>query len=76
MPLTLIPSDSPSERALAEAEARVRAGIVDDYLTAVRRGDALGQLAAEYLARQIDASTADGPRLLDELAGLTQPAAA
>jgi hypothetical protein len=76
MSLTLIPSDGPSERALAEAEAAVRAGVVSDYVTAVRTGDRLAQLAAEYLAGQIDRSTPDGPRLLDELAGLNQPAAA
>ncbi|MFC8273774.1 hypothetical protein ACFUJR_14875 [Streptomyces sp. NPDC057271] len=76
MPLTLIPSDGPSEQALAEAEAAVRAGVVADYLTAIRTGNRLGQLSAEYLAAQIDASTTDGPRLLDELADLTQPAAA
>lgn len=74
--LTLIPSDGPSESELAEIEASVRAGVVADYLTAVRRGDRLGQLAAEHLAAQIDQSTPDGPRLLDELAGLNQPAAA
>lgn len=74
--LTLIPSDGPSERELAEIEASVRAGVVADYVIAVRVGDRLGQLAAEHLAKQIDASTADGPRLLDELAGLNQPAAA
>lgn len=76
MPLTLIAADGPSEQALAEAEACVRAGIVDDYLTAVRTGDRRGQLAAEFLAAQIDASTLDGPRLRDELDGLNQPAAA
>ena len=76
MPLILIAADSPSERALAEAEARVRASVVADYFTAASRGDQLGMLAAEYLAAQIDSSTTDGPRLLDELAGLNQPAAA
>jgi len=74
--LVLIPSDGPSERQLAEIEASVRAGVVADYLTAVRTGNLLDQLSAEYLAAQIDQSTPDGPRLLDELAGLSQPAAA
>ncbi|MER6098371.1 hypothetical protein ABT154_21435 [Streptomyces sp. NPDC001728] len=74
--LALIPSDGPSEQELAEAEATVRAGIVADYVLAVRTRDLLGQLAAEYLAKQIDQSTVDGPRLLDELAGLNLPAAA
>ncbi|MFH8627781.1 hypothetical protein ACH4A8_38840 [Streptomyces vietnamensis] len=74
--LVLIPSDGPSEQELAEIEAAVRAGVVADYLAALRTGNALDQLAAEYLAKQIDQSTPDGPRLLDELAGLTQPAAA
>ncbi|MFI8962073.1 hypothetical protein ACIGO8_08150 [Streptomyces sp. NPDC053493] len=72
----LIPSDGPSDRQLAEVEAGVRASVVADYLTAQRAGDQTGLLAAEYLAAQIDNSTPDGPRLLDELAGLTQPAAA
>jgi hypothetical protein len=74
--LIFIPSDGPSEQELAEIEATVRASIVADYLTAVRTGNLLDQLAAEYLAKQIDQSTADGPRLRDELAGLNQPAAA
>ena len=74
--LVLIPSDGPSEQELAEIEATVRAGVVADYLTAVRTGNLLDQLSAEYLAAQIDQSTPDGPRLLDELAGLNQPAAA
>ncbi|MEV4424038.1 hypothetical protein AB0K23_01415 [Streptomyces sp. NPDC049602] len=74
--LALIPSDGPSEQELAEIEATVRAGVVADYLTAVRTGNLLDQLSAEYLAKQIDQSTPDGPRLLDELAGLNQPAAA
>lgn len=76
MSLVLIPSDGPSERELAEIEAAVRAGIVADYVVAHRLGDRLGMLAAEHLAAQIDASTPDGPRLADELAGLNQPAAA
>ena len=75
MPI-LIPSDGPSESELAEIEASLRAGVVADYLLAVRTGNRLDQLAAEHLAAQIDASTPDGPRLLDELADLTQPAAA
>ncbi|GAA2803214.1 hypothetical protein [Streptomyces showdoensis] len=75
MPLLAL-SDGPSENELAGIEAAVRASIVADYLKAARRGDRLGQLAAEHLAAQIDASTPDGPRLLDELADLTQPAAA
>ncbi|MEU8525278.1 hypothetical protein AB0C77_06695 [Streptomyces sp. NPDC048629] len=74
--IALIAADGPFEQALAEAQARVRAGIVDDYLKAVRTGDHIGQLAAKEMAAQIDASTLDGPRLLDELAGLNQPAAA
>ncbi|GGU91124.1 hypothetical protein GCM10010275_30250 [Streptomyces litmocidini] len=74
--LALIPSDGPSEQQLAEIEAGIRAGIVADYLTAVRTGNVLDQLSAEYLAARIDESTPDGPRLLDELADLTQPAAA
>lgn len=72
----LIPSDGPSPQQIAEIEAGVRAGVVADYLAADRRGDLLGRLAAEYLAARIDESTPDGPRLLDELAGLHQPAAA
>lgn len=72
----LIPSDGPSPQQIAEIEAGVRAGVVADYLTAVRTGSLLDQLAAEYLAARIDESTPDGPRLVDELAGLHQPAAA
>ncbi|MZE56145.1 hypothetical protein GTY86_33725 [Streptomyces sp. SID5770] len=74
--LALIPSDGPSEQQLAEIEAGVRASVVADYLTAQRTGDRLALLAAEYLAARIDESTPDGPRLIDELAGLNQPAAA
>lgn len=72
----LIPSDGPSERQLAEIEAGVRAGVVTDFLAAQSRGDSLGQLEAEYLAAQIDRSTPDGPRLLDEIAALTYRTAA
>ena len=75
MPI-LILSDGPSENELAEIEASLRAGVVADYVIAVRCGDRLGQLPAEHLAAQIDASTPDGPRVLDELADLNQPAAA
>ena len=67
MPFALISSDGPSEQALADAEAAVRAGIVRDYYAAVRTGDRLAQLAAEYLAVQVDNATPDGPRLVDEL---------
>ncbi|PVC73490.1 hypothetical protein [Streptomyces sp. CS081A] len=74
--LALIPADGPSEQQLAEIEAGVRAGVVADYLAAVRAGDLLGQLNAEYIAARIDESTPDGPRLADELADLNQPAAA
>ncbi|MFD3532063.1 hypothetical protein [Streptomyces sp. NPDC058664] len=74
--LALIPSDGPSEQQLAEIEAGVRAGVVTDFLTAQSKGDSLGQLAAEYLAEQIDASTPDGPRLADELDALRYSAAA
>jgi hypothetical protein len=75
MPMTLI-ADEPTPAALAEAEAAVRAGIVTDWLTADSQGDRLGALAAEYLARQVDASTQDGPRLMDEIAALRQLSAA
>ncbi|MEU2236156.1 hypothetical protein [Streptomyces vietnamensis] len=74
--LVLIPSDGPSEQELAEIEAAVRAGVVADYLAALRTGNALDRFAAEYLAERIDASTPDGPRLRDELDGLNLPAAA
>jgi hypothetical protein len=69
MPVTLLAADEPMPRALAEAEARIRAGIVTDYLVARRAGDQLGMRSAEHLAAQVDASTPDGPRLLDELYG-------
>ncbi|MEE1813527.1 hypothetical protein PUR59_00480 [Streptomyces sp. SP18ES09] len=74
--LVLIPSDGPSEQELAEIEAGLRAGVVTDFLAAQRAGDRLGMFAAEHLAERIDDSTPDGPRLRDELAGLSQPAAA
>jgi hypothetical protein len=67
--MTLIAADEPMPRALAEAEARIRGGILADYLTARRRGDHSGALVAEQLAAQVDNSTPDGPRLLDELYG-------
>ncbi|MER5312703.1 hypothetical protein ABT034_33575 [Streptomyces sp. NPDC002773] len=73
--LALIPSDGPSEQ-LAEIEASVRASVITDFLAALRTGSALDRFAAEYLAERIDASTPDGPRLRDELAALSQPAAA
>jgi hypothetical protein len=74
--LALIPSDGPSEQQLAEIEAGVRASVITDFLKAQQQGDSLAQLEAEYLAAQIDRSTPDGPRLLDELAALTRPSAA
>lgn len=73
--LALIPSDGPSERQLAEIEAGVRAGVVTDFLNAQSRGDSLGQLAAEYLAEQIDRHAPEGPRLLDEIDALRYRAA-
>ncbi|MEK9524040.1 hypothetical protein MIU24_32405 [Streptomyces venezuelae] len=73
--LALIPSDGPSEQ-LAEIEAAVRASVVTDFLTALRTGNRLGLLEAEYLAAQIDKSTPDGPRLTDELDAIRQPTAA
>lgn len=76
MPVTLIAADEPLPQALAEAEARIRASIVTDYAAAVARRDYPAALIAEDLAAKVDASTPDGPRLLDELAGLHQPAAA
>lgn len=66
--LRLLTADDDSADVLAEAEDAVRAGIVHDYWTAVDRGDRLGALQATFLARQIDASTPHGPRLIDELA--------
>ncbi|MFE7580768.1 hypothetical protein ACFU5Y_04270 [Streptomyces gardneri] len=74
--LTLIPSDGPSEQQLAEIEAGVRASVITDFLKAQQKGNSLGQLEAEYLAAQIDRSTPDGPRLLDELDALRQSTAA
>ena len=74
--LALIPSDGPSEQQLAEIEAGIRAGVVADYLAALRTGNVLDRFAAEYLAERIDEHTPDGPRLRDELDGLNLPAAA
>ncbi|NWF25262.1 hypothetical protein HW130_03115 [Streptomyces sp. PKU-EA00015] len=65
--LRLITADDDSADVLAAAEDAVRAGIVHDYWTAIDKGDQLGALAAVFLARQIDASTPHGPRLIDEL---------
>lgn len=75
MPMTLI-ADEPSDAAIEEAEAAVRAQIVTDYVTAIRRGDVVSAAQAECLAIQLDALSPDGPRLADELAGLNLPAAA
>ncbi|MGW2113754.1 hypothetical protein [Streptomyces zhihengii] len=61
-------SDDPTAETLAAAEDNVRAGIVHDFWTAKDRGDRLAALQAEFMARQVDASTPTGPRLLDELA--------
>ncbi|MFE9738840.1 hypothetical protein [Streptomyces sp. NPDC006477] len=72
--LVIVPSDGPSEQ-LAEVEASVRAGVVTDYLAALRTGSILDRFAAEYLAERIDESTTDGPRLRDELDALRQLAA-
>jgi hypothetical protein len=66
---TLIAADDPMPQALAEAEARIRAGILADYLTARSRRDHTAALLAEQLAAQVDDCTPDGPRLLDELYG-------
>lgn len=67
MSLTLISADDPTGEALAAAEDTVRAGIVHDYWTATAAGDQLGALAAQFMAQQVDASTPNGPRLMDEL---------
>ncbi|WP_030319635.1 hypothetical protein [Streptomyces flavochromogenes] len=72
--LALVPSDGPSEQ-LAQIEASVRASVVTDFLAAQQKGNLLGQLAAEFLASQIDDSTPDGPRLTDELDALRNLAA-
>ena len=72
--LRLITADDDSAEVLAAAEDAVRAGIVHDYWTAVDKGDRLAALQAVFLARQIDASTPHGPRLIDEIT--TSPIAA
>jgi len=50
--------------------------LIADYLAALRTGDALELARIEALAADYDAFSSGGPRLLDELAGLHQPAAA
>lgn len=50
--------------------------LISQYLTALRTGDALEIARVEAIAADYDTHNPHGPRLLDELAGLTQPAAA
>lgn len=50
--------------------------LITDYLAALRAQDRLEMARIEALAADYDAFDPDGPRLLDELADLNQPAAA
>lgn len=50
--------------------------LITDYLAALRTQDLLEMARIEALAADYDALDPDGPRLLDELAGLSLPAAA
>ncbi|MER7517805.1 hypothetical protein [Streptomyces sp. NPDC126499] len=49
--------------------------LIEQYLTALRAGDLLDMARIEAKAADYDAHNPEG-RLLDQLAGLTQPAAA
>ncbi|MFB7605259.1 hypothetical protein [Streptomyces gardneri] len=50
--------------------------LIAEYLTALRARDALDMARIEAIAADYDAYNPDGPRLLDQLADLNQPAAA
>ena len=50
--------------------------LIRQYLTALRTGDELDMARIEAKAVDYDAHNPHGPRLLDQLADLTQPAAA
>ncbi|MFJ3812260.1 hypothetical protein ACIPWE_38595 [Streptomyces sp. NPDC090073] len=75
--LTLITSASrPSQPAIDEAEAAVRAQYVSHYLTDTRRGDVIARDWTLYEIEMYDAANPSLPPLMDEIRGLHLPAAA
>lgn len=74
--LTLISAEDPFEAVAAEAEASVRAGYIADYLAADRDGDPVTRAWIAYEVEQYDAANPEQPPLMDEIRGLSLPAAA
>lgn len=74
--LTLISSEDPFEQVVEQAEAAVRASFIADYLAASRAGDVIGLDRLAYEIELYDAANPEQPPLMDEIAGLSTPAAA
>lgn len=74
--LTVVSADDPFERLLADAEAKIRAGLLADYRAAVRSGDVIDLDWTRYEIQRYDAARPGQPRLAAELDGFHYPAAA
>jgi hypothetical protein len=74
--LTLISAEDPFERVVEQAEAAVRAGFIADYLAASRIGDVIMLDRLAYEIELYDAANPEQSPLMDEIAGLSTPAAA
>lgn len=74
--LTVVSADDPFERLVADAEAKLRAGLLADYRAAVRSGDVVDLDWTRYEIQRYDAARPGQPALLDELDGFNYPAAA
>ncbi|GGX40460.1 hypothetical protein [Streptomyces noursei] len=53
-----------------------RIAVLNEYRDAVAKGDLDRQLGIQIAAVDLDQNDPDGPRLMDEIRGLHQPAAA
>ena len=74
--LTVVSADDPFERLVADAEAKLRAGLLADYQAAKRSGDVIDLDWTRYEVQRYDAARPGQPPLLDELDGFDYPAAA
>ncbi|MFF2852642.1 hypothetical protein ACFVT5_41075 [Streptomyces sp. NPDC058001] len=62
--------------SVAEVDADARAEVIADYLAATAAGDHGERTRLLLHAMRLDAAAPHGPRLTDELRGLSYPAAA
>ena len=74
--LTAVAADDPFERLVADAEAKLRAGLLADYRAAKRSGKAIDLDWTRYEIQRYDAAHPDQPPLVDELDGFDYLAAA